>query len=81
MARTPTFATRFFRSWKISIQGEGVTELLKRTREFLNETLRGDQNLDAKVLRLVEAEYLRQLRPYRRTELALSRQYGMPFEA
>lgn len=56
-------------------------ELLKRTQEFLNETLPGNRDLDAKVLQLIESEYLRQLGYYRRTELALTQKYGMTFDA
>ena len=48
-------------------------ELLKRTQAFLNEMIPDDQDLDAKVLRLVEAEYLRELGRYRRADLALVR--------
>ena len=56
-------------------------ELLKRTQAFLNEMIPDDQDLDAKVLRLVEAEYVRELGRYRRVDLALVRKYGMTFES
>lgn len=40
----------------------------------------GNQDVDAKVRQLIEAEHLRKLAQYRRTELALARKYSMNFE-
>ncbi len=54
-------------------------ELMEQTQEFLRATVPGDQSLDAKVRLLIEAEHLRRLAQYRRTDLALARKYGMGF--
>lgn len=54
--------------------------LMEQTQQFLNLTVPGNQDLDAKVRQLIEAEHLRKLAQYRRTELALARKYGMNFE-
>ena len=57
-----------------------TAELMEQTQEFLNVTVPGDQGPDAKVRQLIEAEYLRRLAHYRRTDLALARRYGMGFD-
>jgi len=54
--------------------------LMEQTQQFLNLTVPGNQDLDAKVRQLIEAEHLRKLAQYRRTDLALARKYGMDFE-
>ena len=54
--------------------------LLERTQEFLRETLLGDQDPDAKVRQLIEAEYLRQVARYRRVDMALTHKYDMSFD-
>jgi hypothetical protein len=54
--------------------------LLERTRRFLEEPLLGDQDLDTKVCLLLEAEYLRRLRQYRRVDQFLTQKYSMTFE-
>jgi hypothetical protein len=56
------------------------TQLLERTQAFLDETLPGNQNADAKVRQLIEAEYLRQLARHRRTYAAFTRKYGLSFD-
>ncbi|MBC8252509.1 MAG: hypothetical protein H8E35_00595 [Ardenticatenia bacterium] len=56
------------------------TMLLERTRQFLEEPLLGEQDVDTKVRFLLEAEYLRRLGRYRRVERTLTRKYGMTFE-
>jgi len=53
---------------------------MEQTQQFLNLTVPGNQDLDAKVRQLIEAEHLRKLAQYRRTDLALARKYGMNFE-
>jgi len=61
-----------------------VTEEVKlreQTRQFLEDPLLGEQDLDTKVCALLEAEYLRRLGRYRRTDRNLARKYGMTFEA
>jgi hypothetical protein len=57
-----------------------TVELRKETQEFLNTTVPGDQDLDTKIRQLIEEEYLRRLGRYRRTDLALTRKYGMTFD-
>ncbi len=54
--------------------------LLERTYQFLEEPLLGGQDLDTKVRRLLEAEYLRRLAAYHHTDRILSRKYGMTFQ-
>ena len=56
------------------------TRLLERTRQLLEEPLFGEQDLDAKVCLLLEAEYLRRLGRYRRLDRVLAQKYGMTFE-
>jgi hypothetical protein len=56
-----------------------AVELKEQTQEFLHETVPGDQDLDAKVRHLIEEECLRQQGRYQRTDLALTRKYGMTF--
>jgi hypothetical protein len=55
-------------------------ELLEHTRQLLEEPLLGEQNLDAKVRSLLEAEYLRRLGRYRRLDRSLAQKYRMTFE-
>lgn len=54
--------------------------LLERTRRFLEEPLLGEQDLDTKVGLLLEAEYLRRLRHYRRVDQLLTQKYGLTFQ-
>jgi len=54
--------------------------LRERTRQFLEEPLLGEQDLDTKVCLLLEAEYLRRLRQYRRADRLLTQKYRMTFE-
>jgi len=54
--------------------------LLEHTRRFLEEPLLGEQDLDTKVFFLLEAEYLRRLRQYRRVDYLLTQKYEMTFE-
>ncbi len=54
--------------------------LLEHTRRFLEEPLLGEQDLDTKVYLLLEAEYLRRLRQYRRVDYFLGRKYEMTFD-
>jgi len=56
------------------------TTLPERTRHLLEESLLGEQDVDAKVRLLLEAEYLRRLARYRRTDRTLSEKYGKTFE-
>lgn len=51
-----------------------------RTRRLLEEAPVQGSDVDAKVRQLLNAEYLRKLSQYRRTDQMLSRKYGMPFE-
>ncbi len=50
------------------------------TRQLLEEPLLGEQDVDAKVRRLLEAEYLRLLGRYRHLAKSLSQKYGMTFD-
>lgn len=54
--------------------------LLPRTQKLLNEAVPAESDLDAKLRRLIEAEYLRELARYRRTDLAMSRKYDLSFD-
>jgi len=54
--------------------------LKEQPQVFLHETVPGDQDLDAKIRRLIEDEHLRTLGRYRRTALVLTRKYGMTFD-
>jgi len=56
------------------------TGLLERTRRLLEEPLLGEQDLDTKVCLLLEAEYLRRLRKYRRVDHSLTLKYEMSLE-
>lgn len=56
------------------------TILQEQTRRLLEEPLLGEQDLDAKVRRLLEAEYLRRLSQYRRLDRNLTQKYDMTFE-
>ena len=58
-----------------------VGELSERTLELLSETLPRGRSADARVRYLLEAEYLRKLGQYRRTNAALTQKYGMSFDA
>lgn len=59
----------------------GDVLLRECTRRFLEDPLLGEQDVDAKVRSLLEAEYLRRLRQYRRQDRLLAQKYGMTFEA
>jgi hypothetical protein len=54
--------------------------LLPRTQKLLDEAVPAENDLDAKLRRLIEAEYLRELARYRRTDLAISRKYDLSFD-
>ena len=55
-------------------------ELQEQTRKLLEEPLLGEQDLDAKIRRLLEAEYIRRMVQYRRVDRNLRRKYGTTFE-
>lgn len=59
----------------------GDVLLRERTRQFLEDPLLGEQDVDTKVRSLLEAEYLRRLKRYRRQDRILAQKYGMTFEA
>lgn len=54
--------------------------LTEKTQAFLLETFPDEEDLDTTVRQLIEAEYLRRLSQYRRTDRALSRKYGVSFD-
>jgi len=49
-------------------------------RQLLEEPVLGEADLGAKIRLLLEGEYLRRLRHYRRVDHLLSQKYGMSFE-
>jgi len=55
-------------------------DLQEQTRKLLEEPLLGEQDLDAKIRRLLEAEYMRRLVQYRRVDRNLRQKYGTTFE-
>ncbi len=56
------------------------SRLMESTLQLLEEPLLGEQDLDAKIRFLLEAEYLRRLGRYRRLDRTLAQKYGMTFE-
>lgn len=48
--------------------------------QLLEEPLLGEPDLNARIRLLLEGEYLRRLRHYRRVDRLLSQKYGMSFE-
>ncbi|MBC8218285.1 MAG: hypothetical protein H8E73_07460 [Planctomycetes bacterium] len=58
----------------------GDITFLESTRQFLEDPLLGEQDLDTKVRLLLEAEYLRRLAAYRRVDRTLSQKYGMTWQ-
>ena len=55
-------------------------QLRERTEQMLHQAVPGAQNLDEKVLLLLEAEYLHKLSRYRRANQRFERKYGMSFD-
>ncbi len=55
-------------------------ELTEQTRELLEEPLLGEEDIEIKILKLMEAEYLRRIQRYRRVDQILSKKYGMTFD-
>ncbi|MFO7741012.1 MAG: hypothetical protein R6X31_01750 [Anaerolineae bacterium] len=55
-------------------------DLQEQTRKLLEEPLLGEQDVDAKIRRLLEAEYMRRLVQYRRVDRNLRQKYGTTFE-
>jgi len=55
-------------------------DLQEQTRKLLEEPLLGEQDLDAKIRRLLEGEYMRRLVQYRRVDRNLGQKYGTTFE-
>lgn len=53
--------------------------LKEQTRQWLADPILGPDNIDAKVRRLLEAEYLRKLAQYQRAIDMLAQKYGMTF--
>ncbi len=58
----------------------GDVTFLESTRQFLEDPLLGEQDLDTKVRLLLGAEYLRRLAAYRRVDRTLSQKYGMTWQ-
>ncbi len=55
-------------------------QLREQTKELLNDPLLDGQDVDGKIRQLLNAEYLRQMGRYQRTDQALTQKYGMPFD-
>lgn len=53
---------------------------LPKVAQLLEEPLLGEPDLSARIRLLLEGEYLRRLRHYRRVDRLLSQKYGMSFE-
>lgn len=58
----------------------GEVMLRESTLKFLEDIGSVDQDLDAKVRALIEAEYVRRIGSYARANQALQAKYGMTFE-
>jgi hypothetical protein len=54
--------------------------LQETTQHLLEDPLLGDQDVDTKVRSLLESEYLRRLKRYRRQDRLLAQKYEMTFE-
>lgn len=55
-------------------------QLREQTEALLNDPLLGQADVDSKVRHLLEAEYLRHMGRYQRTEQNLRQKYGMTFD-
>jgi hypothetical protein len=55
-------------------------DLQEQTRKLLEEPLLGEQDLDAKIRRLLEGEYMRRMVQYRRVDRNLRQKYDTTFE-
>ncbi len=58
----------------------GERTLPKAAFQLLEEPLLGEPDVDARLRLLLEGEYMRRLRHYRRVDRLLSQKYGMSFE-
>jgi hypothetical protein len=54
--------------------------LKEQTQQWLNDPLLGDGDADAKIRRLLEAEYLRKMAHYQRVRQQLEQKYGISFQ-
>jgi len=54
--------------------------LKEQTQQWLSDPILGQDDIDAKIRRLLEAEYLRKLAQYERANQLLTQKYGMAFE-
>jgi hypothetical protein len=53
--------------------------LKEQTQEWLADPVLGSDDIDAKIRRLLEAEYLRKMAQYQRIDGALTQKYGLSF--
>ena len=53
--------------------------LKEQTRQWLTDPLLGDDDVDTKIRRLLEAEYLRKMAQYQRVNEMLAQKYGVAF--
>jgi hypothetical protein len=54
--------------------------LKEQTQQWLADPILGDDDIDAKIRRLLEAEYLRKMAQHQRVNETLSRKYGVTFD-
>lgn len=53
--------------------------LKEQTQQWLSDPVLGDDDVDAKIRRLLEAEYLRKMVHYQRINETLAQKYGVTF--
>lgn len=58
-----------------------TVEVRERTRDLLAESVLEALDADAKIRRLLQGEYLREMARYRRMDQRLSQKYAMNFDA
>ena len=58
----------------------GRMVLKEQTQQWLADPILGDDDIDAKVRRLLEAEYLRKMAQHQRVNETLSQKYGVTFD-
>jgi hypothetical protein len=54
--------------------------LKEQTQQWLADPILGDDDVDAKIRRLLEAEYVRKMAQYQRVNETLAQKYGVTFE-
>lgn len=54
--------------------------LKEQTQQWLTDPVLGTDDIDAKIRRLLEAEYLRKMAQYQRTNDTLAQKYGLSYD-